>query len=62
MAFGRSPLGLLMPVAFALVLELVHLMPVPVALRVATPTSPFTAYRGLFTQPAQLDMFAIAWP
>lgn len=58
-AFGRSPLGLLMPVAFALVLELVHLMPVPVALRVATPTSPFTTYRGLFTHPAQLDMFTI---
>ena len=58
-AFGRSPLGLLMPVAFALVLELVHLMPTPVALRVATPTSPFTTYRGLFTQPAQLDLFAI---
>ena len=57
--FGRSPLGLLMPVAFAVVLELVHVMPVPVALRVATPTSPFTTYRGLFTQPAQLDMFAL---
>jgi ABC-2 type transport system permease protein len=58
-AFGRSPLGLLMPVAFALVLELVHMMPVPVALRAATPTSPFTSYRGLFTDPAQLGMFAI---
>jgi ABC-2 type transport system permease protein len=58
-AFGRSPLGLLTPVAFALVLELIHLMPVPVALRLATPTSPFTTYRGLFTQPAQEDMFAV---
>lgn len=58
-AFGRSPLGLLMPVAFALVLELVHMTPTPVALRVATPTSPFTTYRGLFTQPAQLGLLAI---
>jgi len=58
-AFGRSPLGLLMPVAFALVLELVHMTPTPVALRVATPTSAFTTYRGLFTQPTQLGMLAI---
>ncbi|NNM47089.1 ABC transporter permease [Knoellia koreensis] len=58
-AFGRSPLGLLMPVAFALVLELVHMLPVPVALRAATPTSPFTTYRGFFTDPPQLGMFGI---
>lgn len=57
--FGRSPLGLLMPVAFALVLELVHLMPVPVALRAATPTSAFTTYRGLFTEPAQLGLLGV---
>lgn len=58
-AFGRSPLGLLMPVAFALVLELVHMMPVPVAVRAATPTSPFTTYRGLFTEPAQLGLLTV---
>jgi ABC-2 type transport system permease protein len=58
-AFGRSPLGLLMPVAFALVLELVHMLPVPVALRAATPTSPFATYRGFFTDPPQLGMFGI---
>lgn len=58
-AFGRSPLGLLMPVAFALVLELVHMMPVPVAVRAATPTSPFTTYRGLFTEPAQLGLLGV---
>lgn len=58
-AFGRSPLGLLMPVAFALVLELVHMLPVPVALRAATPTSPFTTYRGFFTDAPQLGMFGI---
>ncbi|WP_406830541.1 ABC transporter permease [Pedococcus sp. KACC 23699] len=58
-AFGRSPLGLLMPVVFAVVLDLVHLMPAPVALRAATPTSAFTAYRGLFTEPAQLGMLGV---
>lgn len=53
-AFGRSPLGLLLPLVVAFALELVHMLPVPVALRVALPTSAFTSYRGLFTEPAQV--------
>jgi len=53
-AFGRSPLGLLMPVVFAFALELVHMLPAPVALRLALPTNAFTTYRGLFTDPGQL--------
>ena len=52
---GRSPLGLLVPVALALVLMGVQVMPVPVALRVALPMNAFISYRGLFTEPAQLD-------
>jgi ABC-2 type transport system permease protein len=56
-ALGRSPLGLLAPVALALVLLGVQVMPVPVALRVALPTNAFIAYRGLFTDPAQLGPF-----
>jgi ABC-2 type transport system permease protein len=52
-ALGRSPLGLLLPVILALVLQGVALMPVPVALRVALPMSGFTAYRGLLTDPVQ---------
>ncbi|RYU14790.1 ABC transporter permease [Nocardioides iriomotensis] len=56
-ALGRSPLGLLAPVALALVLMGVQVMPVPVALRVALPTNAFIAYRGLFTDPAQLGPF-----
>jgi len=52
-ALGRSPLGLLLPVVLALVLQGVALMPVPVALRVALPMSAFTAYRGLLTDPVQ---------
>ncbi|GAA2143577.1 ABC transporter permease [Nocardioides koreensis] len=53
-ALGRSPLGLLMPVVLALVLEGVQLMPVPVALRVALPMNAFIGYRGLLTTPGQL--------
>lgn len=54
---GRSPLGLLMPVALALVLMGIQVMPVPVALRVALPMNAFISYRGLFTEPAQLGPF-----
>ena len=53
-ALGRSPLGLLMPVVLALVLEGVQLMPVPVALRVALPMNAFLSYRDLLTTPGQL--------
>lgn len=53
-ALGRSPLGLLMPVALAIVLMGVQVMPVPVALRVALPTNAFISYRGLLTEPLQL--------
>ena len=56
-ALGRSPLGLLMPVALALVLMGIQVMPVPVALRVALPMNAFLAYRGLFTEPGQLGPF-----
>ena len=52
-ALGRSPLGLLLPVALALVLQGVALMPVPVTLRAALPMTAFTAYRGLLTDPVQ---------
>ena len=58
-ALGRSPLGLLMPVALALVLMGIQVMPVPVALRVALPMNAFISYRGLFTEPGQLGPFWI---
>jgi len=58
-ALGRSPLGLLMPVALALVLMGIQVMPVPVALRVALPMNAFISYRGLFTDPVQLGPFWI---
>ena len=52
--FGRSPMGLLTPVALAFVLALAQLLPLPVVLRVALPSWSFLAWRGLFTEPAQL--------
>ena len=52
-AFGRSPLGLVMPVLLALALQVAQLLPLPVVLRVALPSYAFIAWRGLFTDPAQ---------
>jgi len=52
-ALGRSPMGLLLPALLALLLQLVQLLPLPVAVRVALPGYAFVAWRGLFTSPAQ---------
>lgn len=52
-ALGRSPMGLLMPALLAFVLQLAQLLPLPVAVRMALPSSAFLAWRGLFTSPAQ---------
>ena len=52
--FGRSPMGLLTPVALAFVLDLAQLLPLPVLLRVALPSWSFLAWRGLFTDPAHV--------
>jgi ABC-2 type transport system permease protein len=50
---GRSPMGLLMPAVLALGMDVVLLLPVPVAVRLALPTNTFLAWRGLFTEPTQ---------
>lgn len=52
--FGRSPMGLLTPVVLAFVLALAQLLPLPVLLRVALPSWSFLAWRGLFSDPAQI--------
>jgi ABC-2 type transport system permease protein len=52
-AFGRTPLGLVIPALLALLLQIAQLLPLPVALRVALPSNAFIAYRGLFTDPVQ---------
>ncbi|MEU2714278.1 ABC transporter permease [Streptomyces sp. NPDC007205] len=51
---GRSPMGLLLPVVVALVLQLAQMLPLPVAVRLALPSWAFIAWNGLFTSPAQL--------
>jgi ABC-2 type transport system permease protein len=53
-AFGRSPMGLLMPAVLAILLQLAQLLPLPVAVRVSLPSYAFLAWRGLLTDPAQL--------
>ncbi len=51
---GRSPMGLVMPALLAVLLQLAQLLPLPVVVRVALPSYGFLAWRGLFTDPAQL--------
>lgn len=66
-ALGRSPMGLLLPALLALALQLVQLLPLPVAVRAALPSYAFLAWRGLFTAPAQTAplvvgvVVALAW-
>ena len=59
-AFGRSPMGLVLPALLALALGIVQLLPVPVIVRVALPSYGFVAWRGLFADPAQLGPLAVA--
>jgi ABC-2 type transport system permease protein len=58
-AFGRSPLGLVMPALLALLLQIAQLLPLPVVVRVALPSYAFIAWRGLFTESAQAGPLAI---
>lgn len=52
-ALGRSPMGLLLPVLAALVMQLAQMLPLPVAVRMALPGYAFIAWNGLFTGPQQ---------
>jgi ABC-2 type transport system permease protein len=58
-AFGRSPLGLVMPALFALLLQIAQQLPLPVVVRVALPSYAFIGWRGLFIDPAQTGPLAI---
>jgi ABC-2 type transport system permease protein len=58
-AFGRSPMGLVMPALFALLLQIAQLLPLPVVVRVALPSYALISWRGLFTGPAQTGPLAI---
>ncbi|WP_236787726.1 ABC transporter permease [Amycolatopsis sp. GM8] len=59
-AFGRSPMGLLLPVVVAFVLELAQMLPLPVAVRLALPSYAFIAWIGLFTSPVQVGPLLIS--
>lgn len=58
-AWGRSPMGLLLPAVVALAMALAQLLPLPVAIRFALPSYAFIAWNGLFTEPAQLGPLLI---
>ena len=58
-ALGRSPMGLLLPAVVALAMQLVQMLPVPVAVRLALPGYAFISWNGLFTSPAQLGPLLI---
>jgi ABC-2 type transport system permease protein len=59
-AFGRSPMGLVIPALLALSLQIAQLLPLPVVVRVVLPSYGFVAWRGLFTDPAQAGPPAVA--
>jgi ABC-2 type transport system permease protein len=46
---GRSPMGLLLPALVAVAMQLVQMLPLPVALRLALPGYAFIAWHGLFS-------------
>ncbi|GGS54652.1 ABC transporter permease [Streptomyces cinerochromogenes] len=58
-AFGRSPMGLLLPAFVALAMQLAQMLPLPVAVRLALPGDAFVVWNGLFTSPAQLTPLLI---
>lgn len=58
-AFGRSPMGLLLPVIVALGMQSAQMLPLPVAVRLALPGYAFISWNGLFTDPRQLSPLLI---
>ncbi|GAA1520114.1 ABC transporter permease [Kribbella lupini] len=59
-ALGRSPMGLLLPALVALAMQIVQMLPVPVAVRLALPGYGFISWNGLFTGPGQLEPLLIS--
>lgn len=59
-ALGRSPLGLATPALLALALQLAQVLPLPLAVRVALPSSGFVAWRDLLADPAQTGPLLLA--
>ena len=59
-AFGRSPMGLLLPMIVGLGMQVAQMLPMPVAVRLALPGYAFISWNGLFTDPQQLNPLLIA--
>ena len=57
--FGRSPLGLALPVIAAFGMDGMLQLPFPAIVRLALPYNSFLAWRGLFTDPAQVGPVVI---
>lgn len=57
---GRSPMGLLVPAVLAIVLNLLEVLPLPEALRLALPSNTFLTWRGLFTDAPQTGPLALS--
>ncbi|MFH9347974.1 ABC transporter permease [Kitasatospora sp. NPDC017646] len=57
---GRSPMGLLVPALSAVAMQLLQMLPLPVALRLALPGYAFVSWDGLFADPARLEELLIA--
>lgn len=53
-AMGRNPMGLLLPALLAFLLDLCQMLPLPVPVRMALPSQPFVAWRGLFSATPQI--------
>ena len=66
-SMGRSPIGLLLPALFALLVQVVQMLPLPAVVRLALPSNTFLAWRGLFTTPTQTGpivvglLVSLAW-
>jgi ABC-2 type transport system permease protein len=59
-AFGRSPMGLLLPMIVGLGMQVAQMLPMPVAVRLALPGSAFIFWNGLFADPQQLGPLLIS--
>jgi ABC-2 type transport system permease protein len=59
-AFGRSPMGLLLPMIVGLGMQVAQMLQMPVAVRLALPGYAFISWNGLFTDPRQLSPLLIA--
>lgn len=58
-ALGHSPMGLLIPALLALLLQVLQLLPLPVAVRLALPSYGLLAWRSLFADPVPGGSLAV---